>query len=437
MIYLLLCTLLVLVIVSYGLFERDILSPAIIVCSVYLFSTLCAIYNIKTWDIDLHFNTYIIISSGILIFIFISFIASKKYTSYYFKAYKKTNLNKTLVRTINIQSIKVYLAIIFSVVFFIIYVKSVFTLANSFGNSSGVDNLMTNYRMNVSYGEASLPFIVNQMKKLMQCIAYIFLYVFINNVVINEKYKCNIIYIIPTLLYLIATLCSASRIDTINFFIASITIFYIVWIRKYNLKRTISKKYIGIGVIFIIVFLSFFSFIRSFVGRLNESDLLSYITLYAGGSIQLFDLYLQDPIMKASKFTMETFAGVQNNFAKIGFGDSTLFHQEFRSSNGILIGNIYTNLRKYYQDFGFIGVIVFQSLLAVIFNKNYYKLKIIRNNSNFDFTILLYSYFVPAIFMSSIQELFFSSYFSLNSLVIIFIMWLCYNFFVKYTIKFR
>lgn len=437
MIYLLFFTLLVFTIIAYGLFDRDILSPAVIICTVYLFSTLSAMYNIKTWAIDLQLSTYAIISCGVLIFGFVSYVVSKKYKIYYFQENNKLISHKASGRIINIQPFKVYLVIIFSIIFFLIYVKSIFTLSESFGASSELVSIMNTYRTNVSYGDASLPFLVNQMEKMMECIAYLFLYVFINNIIIGGKAKNNYIYIIPTLLYVVASLFAASRTDMLHFFIATLTIYYVVWLRKYNWSRKINTKYIRNCFLSIIIFLVLFSFIRSLVGRLNEMDPLSYITSYAGGSIQLLDLYLKNPLSTTSGWGAETFAALHNNLAKFGIGQNIILHQEFRESNGILLGNIYTGLRKYYQDFGFSGVIIFQSLLAIIFSIGYYRLKLIKNNEKFDLAILIYIYFVPVIFMNSIQEMFFSSYFCFNSIVIICMIWIFYHIFVKCKIKFK
>lgn len=431
MIYLLFYTLLISTIIVYSLFDKDILSPSVIVCGVFLFSTLCAMYNIKTWAIDLQLKTYLIISFGILIFVFFSYFISRIYTKKILDENKKLISNKASGRIINIEPIKFFLAIAFSIIFFLIYVKSVYALANSFGASSDINNITSTYRMNVSYGDASLPFVVNQMEKLMQCVAYIFLYIFINNIIMEGKFKKNILYIIPTLLFLIASLFAASRTDLLHFFIAAFAIYYMIWLRKYNWSRRINSKFIRNCFIGVILFFISFSLIRSLVGRLNETDPLSYITTYAGGSIQLFDLYLKNPVTTTNIEEMETFTAFHNDLTKFGIGQEIILHQEFRGSNGILIGNIYTGLRKYYQDFGIFGVIIFQCLLAIIFSIGYYRLKIIKDKQEFDLAILIYVYFVPAIFMQSIQEQFFSAYVSFNSIVIIFLMWLCYQFFIN------
>ena len=68
MIYILFFSLISFFIITYFVFKEDILSPAVIVCMMWTFSTLCAIYNINNWGINLHLNTVAIIILGIIIF---------------------------------------------------------------------------------------------------------------------------------------------------------------------------------------------------------------------------------------------------------------------------------------------------------------------------------------------------------------------------------
>ena len=88
MIYTLLIFLCVIFIIIYYIFESDVFQPAIIVCAVYILSVLCAIYNIENWQIDLHFNTFCAIISGIIIFSITSIIIH----AYFYRFKKKKNV---------------------------------------------------------------------------------------------------------------------------------------------------------------------------------------------------------------------------------------------------------------------------------------------------------------------------------------------------------
>lgn len=82
---------------------------------------------------------------------------------------------------------------------------------------------------------------------------------------------------------------------------------YICMQMKYEWRKQISRKYIKYMLIAVVLVTVLFSVSRSWVGRTNESGMLEYVTTYAGGSIQLFDLYMQDPEPPSNVFGKETF----------------------------------------------------------------------------------------------------------------------------------
>ncbi|MTV44646.1 oligosaccharide repeat unit polymerase, partial [Streptococcus pneumoniae] len=89
---------------------------------------------------------------------------------------------------------------------------------------------------------------------------------------------------------------------------------------------------------------------------------ISYITRYMGGSIQLFDLFVIDPIRRNKELGAETFSGIYEMLAKLGFDNNIIKGLEWRvSPNYYSLGNVYTAIRRYYSDFGVIGIVICQS----------------------------------------------------------------------------
>ncbi len=430
MIYWLLITVIIFLIASYYLFDKEILAPAVVLCAVYVFSIICAIYNINYWGMNLHLNTFLVISLGILCFIFFSYICKL-----FFKKTKNAEKISIKNKEIKIQNFKIIAVTIFMILFAIIYAYSVRKLAQSYGYTEDYTELMAEYRENTSYGEDSLPGWINQFNKIMKAVAYLFTYVFVNNVIVSKKLFKNIKYALPFIIYMGASLFGAQRSELLSFVIILLTISYLLMAR-YNIRiNTVNKKYVKRGAVIVIIFLVTFSSVRGLVGRQNESDTLDYITSYGGGSIELLDLYLQEPIY-AEKFGEETFYALTNTLSKFGITEKndTIPHLEFRySSTGILIGNVYTAFRKYIHDFGYWGVFIFQMILAMFYTIFYYKTTgNNKNKSAYDLKIQYYSIMIVPLFMHSIQEQIFSSYFTLNTLVLMFLVWIWYVILIKY-----
>ena len=55
---------------------------------------------------------------------------------------------------------------------------------------------------------------------------------------------------------------------------------------------------------------------------------------------------------------------------------------EFRyTPTGIYLGNVYTALRRYYNDAGWIGVVAFPAILSLIMNAFYRKVRLYKDNT--------------------------------------------------------
>ena len=63
-----------LLIISLMIFKGDLINPGVIISIVFLATTLCALYNINLWKINLQPITYIVIMSGIVLFMTVSFL---------------------------------------------------------------------------------------------------------------------------------------------------------------------------------------------------------------------------------------------------------------------------------------------------------------------------------------------------------------------------
>ena len=412
MIYYLLIVLILMLIISYFVFERDLLAPAVVLSIVYILSTIFAIYNIEEWAIELHSKTFWVIVLGNLTFlitaIIIHMIYGKKKKS---RDSEKKSINEFKSKYINVHASKIIFVTLIMITFSIIYIRAVQNMAHSYGYASDYSQMMSNFRSNTSYGDDSLPSWILRYNRLMMACTYVLLYIFINNMIYNSKNKKNYLLLIPILLYCITSLFGAARTSVLCYFIYSMVLIYIILNKKYNFMNKINKKYIVRGLICVVLFFMFFVLTKSFVGRTDDMNGLYYISFYAGGSIELLDIYLRNPTY-STFFGEEIFRGFREILAKFGLTtQSGIIHMEFgRTANGVSVGNIYTSYRKYIHDFGFGSIFIFQFVEALIFSIWYEKIKKRELKVGIDMSLLFYAYFNTSLFRHSIQETFFSSY---------------------------
>ena len=416
MIYLLLIALIIMLIISYIVFERDLLAPPVVLNAVYVLSTLFAIYNIDTWAIQLHSNTFWVIVLGNLSFLITCIIIH----SFFQKKKKRKTVDKNIINEsdknfnishINVHFSKIIFVTIIMIAFAFLYIKIVQNMAHSYGYANDYAQMMANYRSNTSYGDDELPSWLMRYNRLMMSCVYVLIYIFINNMIYNSKNKKNYLLLIPILIYCISSLFGAARTAILCYFIYSMVLVYIILNKKYNFVSKINRKYIIRGVICLTLFFIFFISSKGIVGRTDEMNGLYYISFYAGGSIELLDLYLQNPTYSI-KFGEEIFRGFRVILAKFGLcTQSGISHMEFRNSvNGIGVGNVYTSYRKYIHDFGYGSIFIFQIVEAIFFSIWYEKIKNRKLKNGIDVSLLFFAYFNTSLFRHSIQESFFSSY---------------------------
>lgn len=428
MIYVLLICTLAILIFTYIFSNNDIMFPGCIVCIVWIFGELCVIYNIDYWNVAISGKTALIYLSTISVFVLMSFLGDYLGRRGFrgFKV-KQSNVNFTT------EISKKYIALVtaFNLIAMFLVVATVWKTAgiNSMRDSNAYAVAMSQYRG----ADESLPDMIKQLYKIMKCNSYIFLYFFC----IRKKDKKSMFYLLPGIMFCIASLSTGSRTDLLHFFIAAMVVTYITMQEKRNWSVKPNLKYIIGCIVAVGAFLFFFNFIKTFVGRLNGSDPLRYITSYAGGSIQLFDMYLKKPGAKSEQFGQLTFFSLWQNIEKLKLASWKPAGLEFRMSNGHLIGNLYTSIRRYYQDFGLIGNYVFQSIFAVFYAYWYRKIKKSNTQDN-GFLIIMYSMIVSPLFLHAIDDTLFSGFLCINTIVLAVIVKLLYCILAgKANIRFR
>lgn len=419
MIYLLLLAILIIFFIVIYV-DRDIFSPSAIICESYLLAVCCAIVNIKVWNIDLNSQTVFLILLGIFVFVAVSLFIVHT-------TIKKKEPNKRgKIKFIRVNKfnykILVFIQILTVIIYFIYVVKAVGGLS-SFTNFS---NLMNYYRENTAYGEleTGIPTYVNQLVKISKILGYISTYIIIRNTLIakrkkEEKKEKNILYIISIFSFVVLSLLSGGRFGLISYVLGVLVMWMTLKDRIYEIKTSISLRQVLKIICFILVVMIIFSNLRGWVGRKNDDNFIQYISSYFGGSIQLFDMFLNSPIPKSEIFGKETFYGINRTLAQLGIIEPYKMHLEFRESNGIVIGNVYTSFRNFYYDFGTYGIVILQIVMAIFWSIYYKKIKKEKNVCKFDYPLIIYCMFIDKLFLHSYRDTFYSTVLTVSMITII------------------
>ena len=410
MIYFLLMIEVFLLLLALKFEKGDILAPSVIVCMVWILSTLCAVYNIDNWQIQMHFNTVFSILLGLSVFIFTAELYSilPKVKIVNNKRKKTTNLFYNKSKVMNIFLPALILMIALNTI--TIYMQYRWLVSIS-GNLSTWIEMMADYRNTSSTWSTdsiTKSSLLSNLESLLKASAYVTSYVGINNLVLKKVGFKEILCFVPGALYIIDRLLNAGRGDILLYFAAVALCIYISLQKKYNWTKKISKKFVRVLLIGIVSVLALFSSARSLVGRLNTLDTMDYITYYVGGSVQNFDLFMQDTVKDVHLFGEETFSTLINYLGKTFNIQDWIYihHLEFRVYHGISTGNVYGAFRYYIYDFGYIGLIILTAIVAVFYSVQYCSIKkdMHIQQDGFSWKMFIYILWAPSLFMFSIAE---------------------------------
>lgn len=435
MIYLLLIILVIIFIVQLIWF-KDLFQPALLICASYIISVTSAAFNDNRWNIELTGKTLLIICLTVVIFWLIDYvctISSKK------RRLENADINQEIIK---IEKWKVKLVIFYDIVVILLYILEVRRIASLAGWSGGIDSLMSTYR-SISYSSASMGdnvnIIVSQLVKLTSVFRMIFLYVYINNSVLEKTFKRYLNYLIPVGLSIIQTLFAAQRMALIMTMIFGLFVWYSSYHKLFGWHKNMNIKLFKKSFKYMIILFILFFILKEFVGRTTTLDFFGYITSYTGGSINLFNQYLNStPIDKM--VGQETFASIYTFLAKFGFVENSVRHLEFRlyDTTGFYreVGNVYTALRRYYNDFGYWGVVILNSIMAFCYSYWFNRIKTVKKKRDSkNLQVIIYGYIMYALIMHAIDDIFFSEILSIGFLVQLLLLKVAYVFLVN--IKFR
>ena len=414
-IYLLLIVFLIFTVLSFFVFEKDYIHPTFIFNLMFLLSIICAIYNIEVWDINIHNNTtWILVIMAVIFFlcsIVLDYILSKK---------RNNNINdsKGRICSINIKWWKTLLILIFDIIYIVLMIINIKKIASRFGEFNNFSQALTIFKNNVIYhANAQFPKYLTISAKLIFSFAYVYLFAFINNLLSMEKIRINkdlfksFVYIIPTFVYCISLLLQSSRGSILRMLIAAVVMFLILYYQKYskNIKFKLWQVLVIIGsAVFILIG---FYYSSKIIGRSTlKKNPVEYITLYGGGSIELFDMYLQDGKKDQKYIGYESFWGIYrflDDYNIVSFAKKPVGSLEWRKDkNGVTIGNVYTAYRRWINDFGFIGCAIMVLIICILYNfiYNALKSKSFYNKINaYNICLILYSIFFYHLFLISID----------------------------------
>lgn len=407
MLVLLLIGIFILLLIAYYSNSENLLSPAVIICTMFALATVTAIIGNLTWNYKIHFITCIVIWSVLLVFVlfssFSTFLFSKSYVDEYYEDF-----------SIPTKAFVILLFLV-SVVLTALNIRHFQSIAGSSGwggllqfgvNLKRVRDLQTLGRV-TSSGISGLT------NYYTRAVSYIGIFMYLYSIVVCKKSPKDFLYLLlPSIPYFIDVLLSTGRSSLTGLVVYVVNIYGILLLTSRDInpdaKRKFIKWLIVIATIFVLVFFTYGMLRQGSIGKGGFLNLLSRsFSIYVGFSIPSFDYFLTHPWPKSTVFGASTLMEWYSFLSSLGFDvpQGTSWALAPITINGAT-GNLYTGLRRYLQDYSYLGMYLLMALQGFLssFSFNY-----LIKKKNHPIMLIMYSIWIYPIFEMMEEERFVTS----------------------------
>lgn len=419
MIYILFGLLVLFLFILLCLFKGNVLSPSVIFVSMFIISTLTALLNIENWGFSLNPITVFVITSVCVAFSFGEVIARMVY----FKTYKKRQRGILPLQPIKLKKKPMIILGVCLIGLFFFYYSENIRMAKLAG-WNGQNGLMFNYARQATlrpdiYGYMSR--VAGYAKLISGVVAYIFSYYFFYDFIFFKKIRYSYLFLVAT--YFPYILFATGRTSIIFLICFWIVVGSCLYMQKKNWKPYYYYRIVFFGILGLFLFFLLFTLVGSLKSANIMENATYYISFYTGLSIPSLDEYLLRPRLPGGKFGEHTLFGVYHILRKFNLSKEYLYAPyDFVSFNGVK-GNVYTMIRRYHEDFGYLGLYSLTVFLGFFYGFLFQKVKNKRGLS-----LILYGMIFYPVVMVAIEDQFFLSLFSHTTLYRIFLLTILYKF---------
>lgn len=394
----------VLSVVSYKKTNGEIMSCSFVTSSLLYIGSVLLFFRSIVWGISLGEKALILLSLGLLAVCIAEFKSQKLYRK------KQIYARNIIYKHYSFKFCNILICIY--ILFTFLYALEIKRL----GAMLGFYDLhaVGEVKANIEDLHSSMNPIIRQSYKIVTSASYIHSLVFANNVfLIKRKWYQEYKHLIPFICTIFITSASGGRLNILKVMMGLIFISYIAlressqWKKLYIGK--ISKIAIPLVFVFLILFNSVSLIVKANADTKEKSAAFDYISYYAGSPIKVFDIKTEDGREKwsFSRFGNYTFSGI---YKILGFNEDT---KADKIGKGMVYlggisdkaGNAQTIFGAAYQDFGFIGMLLFIYITYFLFCKYYYK-NILNSYSSYSRNkkLLIYTYCYVSIIVMAFYD---------------------------------
>ncbi len=380
-----------------------LLTPQIGFVACFIPAVIYAMFYVDVWQISLSNGTLAAIIGGVTIFVVISIIVHEI-------AGKRNPVSRKAIEKIDVETWKLNLLIIFHLIV-------MFWILWEFNGLPGasLSEKIGYYRLTMSHTdeEINLPILLRCMRTFSIYSCYITGYLLLHSLILKHRAQRKLL-IICLILGLVNGMLFGARGEAIQIIIGLIVQAYFIYRNTHGRLRIPFKKLLAVVIVILIIILSFQS-IGVMMGR--EDEQLSYtIAVYLAAPLKNLDTFIRQGNFGTDFAHWQTLRPLLQKVGAI-FNEPQLtgrLDNPFRSINGYFLGNVSTTFYAYLYDGGFVALIIYIVLMAIICQILFIKVERNNNVHCLNLSIVNYSYIYFAVLFSFFSNKFYEQVFSLT-----------------------
>lgn len=422
--------------ISFVLFDRDLVSPAMLLISGYTVSVGFAFISSFFFPFNYHTETVFVLLVGTLLFVIPAYAVKEVLKS------DNLSVNLTVARSVIVfRPWVLYLAaaliagaIVLSVLTYCRILKDIIPGITYTAAISAMRNYLIVHPEAATLKEL---LILNQVKKIFLIGGWFLLFVYARNCAVRRHFLKDRGILLNLVLILILIGTGGGRGGLVAFILGGAGLFfffdYLYNGTRLRISLNLFAKLIGGGIATAIIFFGLLCLTGRRAGTFDMNALWTHVQIYLAGPIPLLDHFLQVPYPGGGDlFGRETFYALNSQLSKLHLIAAPLYspHLEFRP--GVYLGgNCYTAYRSYLYDFGYAGLILCPILFSVMANVFYYTCVKCAKIRIFAPLLILYATVMYSIFIDFERSCFFTYWLSFGIVVYLVGFVLLYWFLLK------
>lgn len=394
----------ILVIIAFMLNDRELMAPPVLACCAYFVSLIIATMNVDLWQLDLAPITVIVISTSLIAYVLSGFVSRRIVMKGMGEKRREYALHTLVPNT------KITIAVcLFGLLVCVAYYLEVARIVGS-DYAGNFNDVLHEFRKITSFktGAGQVSPIVQIGRHIVMASSFLYLFVFINEAIIGGKVELKSLHLlIPVALTGVIAYLNATRTAMVYLVFAAVFDYIFLWHRREGGEAKLGLKFYFKFLLIMIVSLLIFMGLGYFVGRTMTLGIPRLISIYLAAPVANLNNFLIQGEAANVYWGQETFSGIINfvgerlNWPGVPYSVQI----EFGSANGQSLGNLYSALRYYYNDFGIIGPVVMCAIQSFLLTGLYYVCSL--SEDTYPILVLLTSYVTIAAPYLPLADVFF------------------------------